>query len=99
MGLTGQNEQPTSALAAGSIEDTSAGTPPPFTRSGVASALQVSVTTVRRWEGTLLHPELGPDGIHRFRPEEVDALARARPATPNRRAEVTPGEVAAAAFA
>jgi hypothetical protein len=99
MGKTDENEPPIGVIVTGLSNDTPAGTPPFFTRSAVASALQVSVTTVRRWEGTILHPDRGPDGIHRFNPKEVDALARSRPAGLSRREESTPGEIAAAAFA
>jgi hypothetical protein len=42
------------------------------TRSAVAAILNVSVTTVRRIEGTLLHPVKGEDGIHLFDPAEVE---------------------------
>jgi hypothetical protein len=69
------------------------------TRSAAAAALRVSVTTVRRWEGELLHPERGPDGVHVFDLAEIEALARQRPAQEERARNGTAGEVAAAAFA
>lgn len=71
---------------------------PPFTRSAVAAFLQVSVTTIRRWEGTVLHPVRGTDGIHLFDPTEVHELARRRPTPPPPKSGGSEGEVAAAAF-
>jgi hypothetical protein len=41
-----------------------------LTRPVVAELLQVSIATVRRLEGTALHPQKGPDGIFIFAPEE-----------------------------
>jgi hypothetical protein len=78
------------------------GTPagsPPFTRSAVAAVLQVSLTTIRRWEGTLLHPVKGADGIHLFDPTEVQDLASRRPTPASAKNSIAEGEVAAAAFA
>ena len=72
---------------------------PPFTRSAVAALLQVSVTTVRRFEGTLLHPVKGEDGTHLFDPIEVQELASRRPAATPVKNSTAEGEVAAAAFA
>jgi phage terminase Nu1 subunit (DNA packaging protein) len=69
------------------------------TRSAAAAALRVSVTTVRRWEGALLHPERGPDGVHVFDLDEIEALVRQRPAQEERGRRETEGEIAAAAFA
>ena len=49
--------------------------PPPesetLTRAEVARKLGCSIPTVRRMEGTTLHPIQGADGIHRFAPIEV----------------------------
>jgi hypothetical protein len=70
-----------------------------LTRSAAAAALRVSVTTVRRWEGALLHPERGPDGVHFFDLAEIEALARQRPMEDDRPKSTTAGEIAAAAFA
>lgn len=41
-------------------------------RSAVARALGVSVSTVRRLEGTLLHPVHAAGGARRFDPDEVE---------------------------
>lgn len=70
-----------------------------YTRSTVAAVLRVSVTTVRRWEGTLLHPTLSRDGTHLFDRTEVESLAQQRPVAPRDAVPVSPGEIAAAAFA
>lgn len=70
-----------------------------FTRSAVAAVLQVSLTTIRRWEGTLLHPVKGIDGIHLFDPTEVRDLASRRPTPTPAKNSTAEGEVAAAAFA
>ncbi len=85
----------------GSCSQQPAGRPPAgkVTRSAAADTLQVSVTTVRRWEGTLLHPERGPDGVHFFDLAEVQALARQRPVESDRPKSTSAGEIAAAAFA
>jgi transcriptional regulator with XRE-family HTH domain len=47
----------------------------PLTRAQVASRLGVSVSTVRRFEGERLHPQIGPDDVRLFDPGEVAALA------------------------
>jgi hypothetical protein len=44
----------------------------------VAERIGASVATVRRYEGTLLHPHVDQDGTHRFDPAEVTALAASR---------------------
>jgi hypothetical protein len=68
-------------------------------RTEVARRLGVSLTTLRRMEGTHLHPATGPDGIHLFDEAEVEAAVityrgiRARSA-----AKPSDGEIAAAAF-
>src|SRR5258708_36771601 len=41
-------------------------------RSAVARALDVSVSTVRRLEGTALHPVRAEDGCWYFNPDEVE---------------------------
>jgi hypothetical protein len=46
-----------------------------LTRSKVAQRLGRSIATVRRLEGTALHPEKDGRGVHRFAPEEVEELA------------------------
>jgi hypothetical protein len=42
-----------------------------MTRAEVADAMDVSVSTVRRMEGRLLHPIIGGDGARHFDPAEV----------------------------
>ena len=69
----------------------------PFTRSAIASVLQVSVTAVRRWEGTVLHPMKGPDGIYLFDPTEAQELAKRRPTPSPAKNSTAEGEVAATA--
>lgn len=52
--------------------DTQNGT---LTRAEVCERLGVSLSTVRRWEGSRLHPRQGPGGVRLFDPAEVAALA------------------------
>lgn len=47
-----------------------------LTRAGVAKRLGRSLATVRRMEGTDLHPDVDDRGIHRFDPAEVEEVAR-----------------------
>ena len=49
-----------------------------LSRAQVAERIGASVATVRRYEGTLLHPHIDKDGTHRFDPKEVIALAASR---------------------
>ena len=49
-----------------------------LTRAQVATRIGASVPTVRRYEGTLLHPEVDGNGVHWFDPKEVTALAASR---------------------
>lgn len=49
-----------------------------LSRAQVAERIGASVATVRRYEGTLLHPHVDKDGTHRFDPKEVTALAASR---------------------
>jgi hypothetical protein len=49
-----------------------------ITRGMIAKQLGVSVSTVIRWEGTLLHPKVRPDGVHVFEVAEVAELAKKR---------------------
>jgi hypothetical protein len=49
-----------------------------LSRAQVAERIGASVATVRRYEGTLLHPHVDKDGTHRFDPAEVTALAASR---------------------
>jgi hypothetical protein len=46
-----------------------------LTRSQVAERLGISVSTVRRYEGTKLNPQRGAGGAHWFEAAEVTALA------------------------
>jgi transcriptional regulator with XRE-family HTH domain len=46
-----------------------------LSRAQVADRLGISVSTVRRYEGARLHPQIGADGVHWFAAEEVAALA------------------------
>lgn len=68
-----------------------------LTRSEVAEYAGISKTGVRRLEGTLLHPEIGPRGVRLFGEEEV----RTRLTTRRRvmRAERDLGDLAAEVFA
>jgi transcriptional regulator with XRE-family HTH domain len=47
----------------------------PLTRAQVAARLGVSVSTVRRFEGERLHPQIGPEDVRWFDAVEVAALA------------------------
>jgi len=47
----------------------------PLTRAQVASRLGISISTVRRFEGERLHPQIGPDDVRLFDAGEVAALA------------------------
>jgi|GEM_PF-2169693 len=47
-----------------------------LTRSQVAKRIGRSLATVRRLEGSALHPEVDSRGIHRFDEREVAAVAR-----------------------
>jgi uncharacterized small protein (DUF1192 family) len=49
-----------------------------LSRAQVAQRIGASIATVRRLEGTLLHPIVDKDGTHRFDPKEVTALAASR---------------------
>ena len=83
-----------------------------LTRADVAARLGVSTSTVRRYEGDLLHPNKGKDGVNRFDPAEVAALAmrllgqkppkakskEARNTDKPRTPARTPGDVAAEVF-
>jgi hypothetical protein len=47
----------------------------PLSRAQVAARLDVSISTVRRYEGSRLHPNVDDDEVHWFDPKEVAALA------------------------
>ncbi len=81
---------------------------PRLSRAEVADRLGVSVATVRRYEGSKLHPTVDNSGAHWFSPKEVTALAASRAnqaldrgairnATPAPEAR-TRGEIAALVF-
>jgi hypothetical protein len=65
----------------------------------VAAVLEVSLTTIGRCEGALLHAVKGADGTHLFDPVEVQELATRRPTGAPTKNSTTEGEIAAAAFA
>ena len=70
-------------------------------RAEVADRLGVSLTTLRRMEGTRLHPATGPDGVHLFDEAEVEAaVVTYRGIRARRAATLKPsdGEIAASAF-
>ena len=46
-----------------------------MSRRQAARRLGKSLTTIRRIEGVLLHPDVDSRGVHRFREEDVDRLA------------------------
>src|SRR5689334_20066500 len=61
-----------------------------LTRRDVAEKLGRSVATVRRMEGTRLHPQVAARGIRLFDPDEIAALAKevqktGRALSPNQR--------------
>ncbi len=59
-----------SVIPGGKPEDSA-----PLTRAQVASRLGISISTVRRFEGERLHPQVGPDDVRLFDAGEVAALA------------------------
>ncbi len=80
-----------------------------LTRAQVASRLGVSISTVRRYEGVRLHPEVDASDVRWFQANEVAALAPSlanepgvrngnrAPAAPKAEAR-SPGELAALVF-
>lgn len=79
-----------------------------LTRDDVAKRLGVSVSTVRRLEGSKLHPLVADNGVRRFKPADVEQLAVALAANQNkprnaqkaeeRVAVLSKGELAALVF-
>jgi hypothetical protein len=70
-------------------------------RTEVARRLGISLTTLRRMEGTRLHPATGPDGVRFFDEAEVEAAVVTFQGIRARRAATlkpSDGEIAAAAF-
>ena len=79
-----------------------------LTRDDVAKRLEVSISTVRRLEGTRLHPLIDDKGVRRFKASDVERLAKemqAEQRSPRnaqravvRAAEMPKGELAALVF-
>lgn len=90
------------------IQGSGEATQPSLTREDVAKRLGVSVSTVRRYEGTRLHPVITAKGVRMFTRESVERLAAALVAEQNtpramqkaaaRAAELPKGELAALVF-
>jgi hypothetical protein len=64
----------------------------------VVELMRVSVTTVRRLQGSELHPRRSPEGVYLFDPREVEEASARRPPPPERVECREPGELAAEAF-
>lgn len=73
-----QNAQPPAKAPHLSVVSNADDNQPRLSRSEAAERLGVSVATVRRYEGTLLHPTVDGSGAHWFSPKEVTALAASR---------------------
>ena len=79
-----------------------------LTRDDVAKRLGVSISTVRRLEGTRLHPQIDDKSVRRFKASDVERLAKeleAEQRSPRnaqhavvRAAEMSKGELAARVF-
>jgi hypothetical protein len=79
-----------------------------LTRDDVAKRLRVSISTVRRLEGTRLHPSIDGNSVRRFKASDVERLAKeleAEQRSPRnaqqavvRAAEMSKGELAALVF-
>lgn len=79
-----------------------------LTRDDVAKRLGVSISTVRRFEGTRLHPVIDAKSVRRFKASDVERLAKelnAEQGSPRnaqqavvRAAEMSKGELAALVF-
>jgi DNA-binding transcriptional MerR regulator len=79
-----------------------------LTRDDVAKRLGVSISTVRRFEGTRLHPVIDTKSVRRFKASDVERLAKelnAEQRSPRnaqqavaRAAEMSKGELAALVF-
>jgi hypothetical protein len=61
-----------------------------MTRAHVARRLGKSIATVRRLEGTELHPKVDDRGVNQFDPNEVERLATGGFGTSSRRPDSTP---------
>jgi hypothetical protein len=53
-----------------------------LTRAEAAALRRCSISSVRRLEGDVLHPIVGPDGVHRFDRAEITRLASSRSPLP-----------------
>jgi hypothetical protein len=89
------------------VDRAAASTSRPLTRAQVADRLGASISTVRRFEGDLLHPEIDDAGVRWFDPAEVTKVAamRANKSTSEQRERRnagaparTDGEIAALVF-
>jgi hypothetical protein len=69
-----------------------------MTRREVARFLGVSYATVRRLQGTDLHPRRDYGGVYKFDFQEVQALRERRPGPPEPRECANDGDVAAESF-
>jgi DNA-binding transcriptional MerR regulator len=79
-----------------------------LTRDDVAKRLRVSISTVRRLEGTRLHPSIDGNSVRRFKASDVERLAKEleaeqrSPRNPQQAvvhaAEMSKGELAALVF-
>lgn len=69
-----------------------------LTRREVAEQLGISVSSVRRLEGTTLHPVQDEHGVWRFDASTLDAVPARRQRRAVRRRRPRPGEVAARVF-
>ena len=67
-------------------------------RRHVADMLGTSVASVRRMEGSVLHPQRGPRGVHLFDATEVETVVRSRSRTLTARAPEVDGDLAADIF-
>jgi hypothetical protein len=70
-----------------------------MTRAQAAAMANVSVSTVRRWEGTVLPTVVGEDGVHRFRQEHVREIVERRVQSTPAAPDAYDGSTAAAVYA
>ncbi len=73
-----QNAHPTAKPPQLSVVSNVDDTQTRLSRADAAARLGVSVATVRRYEGSLLHPTVDSTGTHWFSAKEVTALAASR---------------------
>jgi hypothetical protein len=89
---------PAAAAAPAESDDSEVGMADWLTRTEVAALLRVSIATVRRLQGSALHPSRNEDGRYLFDPEEVDRVLTSRPPPAEPRPRDAPGQLAAEAF-